>query len=344
MTYHNTIPNDEIDPPAVRWGEDPPPVSSWQRYLAESGRGRDRTAARAAVSPAADPRDCLAASDLGVDARDTGGVAFDTDMLSRPTQRRLMTLWCELAGIKTAILPAVMGELAGEVPGAVRRGSERLAVHRSAWRAIVSAPRSPFRLVAFAEPDARRIDDILMSFNLSCFPMLNNVDEIEVHADAIIVAQGLAAGMDVIVTNNMASMDHREINHLVREKFGMNSGLLVAGDDALLQAHQGAEGSRRLLTLALASAWPEDGRPMDVGEAEEALLRLCERLAGAAMADTAQRIQNRFKIDCDLETLLADARETSTASNALRHERIRAQWTASGRVDCSLLPATAAAE
>lgn len=55
LTYHNTIPDDEIDPPAVRWGEDPPPASAWQRYLAESGRGRDSTAARAAVLPAADP-------------------------------------------------------------------------------------------------------------------------------------------------------------------------------------------------------------------------------------------------------------------------------------------------
>ena len=273
----------------------------------------------------------------GVDASGTGGVAFDTNMLSRPTQRRLVTLWCELAGIKTAVLPAVMGELAGEVPGAARRGSERLILHRSAWRAVVSAPRSPFQLVEFAAAEERRIDDMLMSFNLSCFPNLNNVDEIEVHADAIIVAQGLAAGMDVIVTNNMASMDHREINHHVREKFGFNSGLLVTGDEALLQAHQGSEGSRRLLTLALASAWPDDGRPMDVGEAQDALQRLCERLAGATMSDTAQRLHNRFKVDCGLDAVLADAREISIASNALAHERTRTQWITSGRVDRSLL-------
>ena len=39
------------------------------------------------------------------------GIAFDTNMLARPTQRRLMTLWCELAGSRIAVLPQVMLEL-----------------------------------------------------------------------------------------------------------------------------------------------------------------------------------------------------------------------------------------
>lgn len=39
------------------------------------------------------------------------GIAFDTNMLARPTQRHLMTLWCELASVRTAVLPQILLEL-----------------------------------------------------------------------------------------------------------------------------------------------------------------------------------------------------------------------------------------
>ena len=39
------------------------------------------------------------------------GVTFDATMLTQPTQCRLMTLWPELAGQRTALLPQVRAEL-----------------------------------------------------------------------------------------------------------------------------------------------------------------------------------------------------------------------------------------
>ena len=51
LTYRNTV---EIDYRAVPRGEDPPPASSWQRHLAETGRGRDAASARQAMLPKAD--------------------------------------------------------------------------------------------------------------------------------------------------------------------------------------------------------------------------------------------------------------------------------------------------
>ena len=56
LKYKNTVPHGEVDHKAVPRGEDPPPASAWQRYLAETGRGRDITAARQAVLPRADPK------------------------------------------------------------------------------------------------------------------------------------------------------------------------------------------------------------------------------------------------------------------------------------------------
>ena len=182
-----------------------------------------------------------------------------------------------------------------------------------------------------------RFGEILLEFTLPCFPLLNNADEITTHLDAIVLAQGLAAGMDVIVSNNMRSVDHFEINGLVREVFGRNAGVLIAADDALLEAHPCGEGSRALLVMALASVWPDDGREMTVGDAEGALASLCERLDGAAMPQTATRLRNRFATDGDLELVLGEACKVSAASNALFHERVRAEWIRRRRVDASML-------
>ena len=53
------------------------------------------------------------------------GVAFDINMLTRPPPRRLMTLWTELSGQRTALLPQVFAELTAtpefEAPNAAER-------------------------------------------------------------------------------------------------------------------------------------------------------------------------------------------------------------------------------
>ena len=59
MCYVNIVPHGQIDHRAVPRGEDPPPASSWQRYLAATGRGGDADAARQVVLPAADPKRLL---------------------------------------------------------------------------------------------------------------------------------------------------------------------------------------------------------------------------------------------------------------------------------------------
>ena len=265
------------------------------------------------------------------------GIAFDTNMLTRPTQRRLMTLWSELSGQRTALLPQVHAELTATPRFEAPKTLPSARVQREAWDAIVRAPQSPFEEVVLDEKARHRFGEIILEFTLPCFPMLNNVDEITTHADAIVLAQGLAVGMDVIVSNNMRSVDHVEINGLVREAFGRNAGLLLVADDALLAAHPCGEGSRALLAMALASAWPDDGREMSVADAERLLSSLCERLEGATMPQTAIRLRNRFATDGDLESVLHQARDVSTASNALFHERVRAEWVRRRQVDASML-------
>ena len=265
------------------------------------------------------------------------GIAFDTAMLKRPTQRRLMTLWTELSGQRTALLPQVRAELTATPEFEPAKTLPSARTQREAWAAIIQAPNSPFEEVVLNKDARERFGEIILQFTLPCFPLLNNVDEITTHSDAIVLAQGLAAGMDVIISNNMRSVDHIEINGLVREAFGRNAGLLLAADDALLAAHPCGEGSRALLVMALASAWPDDGRELTAADAERLLASLCERLEGATMPQTAIRLRNRFATDGDLGLVLAEARKVATASNALFHERVRAEWVRRPRVDVGVL-------
>ena len=55
------------------------------------------------------------------------------------------------------------------------------------------------------------------------------------------------------------------------------------------------------------------------------------------MPQTAIRLRNRFATDGDLGLVLAEARKVATASNALFHERVRAEWVRRRRVDAGVL-------
>ena len=148
--------------------------------------------------------------------------------------------------------------------------------------------------------------------------------DIRHHSDCLVVAQGLACGVDMIVTNNMRSMDHYEINQLVRERWGRNDGFLVADDDALLAAHPGGESARQMLATALASVLPAARREPDLGDARNLLGELCDRLqSGLQMPNTAQRLINTLENDSRIDDTLALAADIARDSLALKAERAR---------------------
>ena len=250
------------------------------------------------------------------------GPTCDTNLLSTPTPRRLFTLWMEEAGTRTALLPQVWVELAGQNRTSA---SPRATAHRNAWIAVVDAEHSPFEIVRLTTEEREKVEDILGAFTLRHFPALANVADIHHHSDCLVVAQGLACGVDTIVTNNMRSMDHHEINELVRERWGRNEGFLVTADDALLRAHPGGESARRLLAMALASVQPACNQEPDWASARALLGELCSRLrSGLQMPNTAQRLVNTFENDFRIEDTLALAMELARDSLALKAERARA--------------------
>ena len=258
-------------------------------------------------------------------ARDPSlGLAFDTNLLSRPTQRRLMSTWMESAGMKVVIVPQVMAELCAPNTVDMSAKAQRInARHRARWEHSVRAEDTPYALVELGKEQQEAVAEIVAKFTLRCFPSLNTLDEMGRHADAKVLAQALAFGVDYVLTNNMKSIDHHEVNNLVAKTMGRNFGLVVTADSALLQAHAGGQASRELLTVALASIWPDSGVELDINDAEKRLKQLSDTLAsrGVAMPDVAQRLANAFDVDEDLETVLANARRLSVGSIALGIER-----------------------
>ena len=269
-------------------------------------------------------------------ASNVGGIALDTNLLTRPTQRRLVALWCEQAGQKVAVLPQVRNEL---MQRGVRTGRSA-AVRIEAWEALLREPATPYRAVNLDAQDIELCDRVLTSLTVPCFPQLSSADEIPTNSDAVIIAESVACGMKMLVTNNMRSLDHAEVNGVVKELWGRDE-LLIHADAAMVDAHQHGEAARALLRLALASCWPEDDpqSPVhaDLRAVESRIGSLCDRLIGAGMPMVSAKLANRFETDANLDQIVASARVLACRSPFLGHERVFSTWVREGRVDASLL-------
>ena len=261
------------------------------------------------------------------------GPAFDTNMLNTPTPRRLMSLWMECAELPVPILPTVMAELTkGPRLHASQEEAETNRLHREAWHDALETANSPFVLLEPTPDASARIREVLDLLDLKCFPELETPGQIANHPDAAIIAEGVVFGTEVVVTNNMNSINHYEVNDLMARKTGRNTPVLVTADKAILDAHAGDEAARALLITALASAWPDDGRPQSIEESHRMLRALCERLAGGIrMRDAAEYLLVTFRIDDDLNEVIESARQLAITSNALECERRRTQRIVQGR-------------
>ena len=252
-------------------------------------------------------------------------IAFDTNMLAKPTPRRLMTLWLEQADCRTLVLPRVYEELTAPSLAYRAASCKGRNIQAAAWDQAIRSSNSPYLLVELSDDQKDAAAEFLMRFNLRCFPSLNEVGEIARSPDAQIIAEGLAYGADVVITNNMRSIDHFEVNAVATAHFGRNSGLLVTADNAILSAHPWGEASRHLLVTALASSWPDHLQELDLEEAKLVLDNLCARLAsGVNMPDAAQRLLNAYDVDKDLPEVLRNAHTMASNSVALAFERRRA--------------------
>ena len=249
------------------------------------------------------------------------GPGFDTVTLTRPTPRKLVCLWMEQAGLRTVLPPTVWEQLAHP-----RRN--KIGVNAASWQRMRTQRDAPFRWLELDEAQQEAVDDVLRHFTEPCFPRLA-ADQIPDDADANIIAEALIIGTDVLVTQDINSINHDEINFVIEQRLGANSGFVLTLDRALARAFPGGESADHLLMLALATIAPSDApasHEWAVEDARQDFANLLRALAGANVRETAQRLDVRWSQCGDLERLLAAARTVAENSRALRFERMRAGW------------------
>jgi len=251
------------------------------------------------------------------------GPAFDTSTLIRPTQRKFVCCWMEDASTRTLLLPQVWTELT--------HGAGMTSTFRSAdaWRRLAEQPDSPFRWAEWSDDLEEAALDLRGLFTQACFPR-RTAEQIPYHSDAIIVSQALALGTDLLVTSDINSMDHYEINLIVEQRLGRNAGFVVTLDDAIQKAYPGGDAGQALLTLALSTIAPAPDQRWPVDVAHRQLGSLRAAMVGATLRQTAARLETRWEQCPDLAETLQHAQAQAAQSRALEVERIRAQWHLAG--------------
>ena len=218
------------------------------------------------------------------------GPAFDTCTLSTPTPRKLVGCWMEQAGRKTVIVPEVWRELTQSQGPAARE------YPKSAWRRLAERPDSPFVLPSLSEEQEEAAYQIRSKFTSTCFPGVHPLT-IHTHSDALVVSQSLALGTDVLVTGDVRTIDHYEINLIVRQLLGRNAPFVTTLDQALCSAYPGGRAVEQLLTLAMSTVAPAEVEPeWEVDRAHQDLseLRRAVRFGLPSTTNPRRRCCQRF--------------------------------------------------
>ena len=260
------------------------------------------------------------------------GLAFDTNLLGSSMTRRLMALWMESSARSVVVLPTVAKELLRPNPHSTPKSRQLDEIYEGAWNSLWRESGSLYERRKLTAGELERAAAIHRSFTLRCFPRAADTGEIAQLDDAAIIAEAVATGTTILVTNNMNSIDHEEVNGLLAHRWGLNHDLLATADNALLTAHRCGEASRTLLTLFLAATWPADKTDLTVAECADTLKRCAQGLSvGARMPNVAARLQNAFDIDEDLESVIDSAGMLVRTSPALALDQAWFDHIARGR-------------
>ena len=236
------------------------------------------------------------------------------------------------AGLLTLVLPQVWKELTAEsevgTPGAH-------AVAVGAWQEVRRTQDARFRWVELDGNQQRLAHEIRSSFTEACFPRVP-CDRIHTHADAIITSQAIAIGTDALVTGDIRTINHYEVNEVIAKQWGSNRGFVLTFDDALMTAHAGGQGAEHLLVTALATIAPGDSQRWSVDQAHVDLATLCHALRRSDAPMVAGHLENRWWCANDLGAVVEQALDFATTSRFMQIERQRAQWHRQGGVTSSV--------
>jgi len=259
-------------------------------------------------------------------------LTLDTNRLSHPTQRRFNVAWHEMEGQDVRLLPRVAAEAMNRLilPEDLETGRQRLVEdlermgnRRSRnWRTAVRfalwwadellSPDSPYHLIEMTPEDEEVVDEVCLAIDPHAFPSVRK-ENLPNNSDTRIIAEALVTGQRMLITSNMRSVLHHDVNSWAERNaqvFGFrHPDILHVQDEVMPRIYSGNEGRRQLLAFALGAFWPERSDPT-IERIERALYGLTEAMArGAQLRETATVIEETWKMEPDPGALLREVRD-----------------------------------
>lgn len=230
--------------------------------------------------------------------REMNKVCLDTNRLSYEVPRRFHTAWLEISGGEVWIPPTVAYELSQQAP--ITRGAEEAgrrtgrvwrpggATSRDEWwkRELEQGQGSYRELVldAKAEEIKRKVLQAWVGMGF----VTGRTEDPWQEPDAHILAEVLVGGGSIVMTCNLKSIKHDELNDWLndnRSAFGFSQGTLVvdADEETARQSCTGP-GERRLLAASIIAVQGERSLGEEVDE-------YCGRLGSAQLPRTASLLK-----------------------------------------------------
>ena len=204
---------------------------------------------------------------------------FHTSVLRHPTARALHAAWQELNGLNLGILPAVAEQLAPISAGAIRTGADlagrlldyhggrsatpatRRLAEESWWWTVWNDPASPYTAIRLLPSEDDRAVRLLDEIDPRCFPD-RRPDEVSRSPEARIVCETIAIDAWLVLTADMQTVDHIEVNRWAAETGHRNTSIanrvLYDADASIVEWTYEAEDSERWTQAALLACWPDD--------------------------------------------------------------------------------------
>ena len=207
-----------------------------------------------------------------------GLILYDTSELLRPMPRVLHAALMEVCGNKVRVSPKVAQELAqrGAVqsrnapfsvaedllrPGAPPEEEERRAEleQQAWWAAEWRDPKSPYEKLALS-PEQRQLQRTLLAhITRDCFPVVTP-QLLADNPDTQIICETIALGGKMLLTSNIRTIDHIEVNRWAVEnapRFGFHPEPVIFQADAqIVRWTESRVNAERWIQAGMLVSWP----------------------------------------------------------------------------------------
>ena len=229
-------------------------------------------------------------------------ILFDTNELLRAQPRKLHSAWAEIKGRKITVTPTVAKELAPDgYPldffGSRSVAEERLTrstkqLHPKAlkqlqrdawWSKMWRADGTPYNVRTLTVDEQKLADEIERTIHYDCFKE-GKPGYIRGHQDTRIIAEALATGGTILLTSNIRSIKHKEVNGWAiksGEHFGFKPRPVVQDTDAMmLRTTRRPQQTDLWLQAGIIACWPRNDKTTSEKIVQDTIAELEHMLEG----------------------------------------------------------------